>query len=99
MSRWSDPEPEDHAMRTASVLLELLSLAAAAPLAAHAALPPREAPPPEPPAPIASDWLRGGCEPEAVFGPRRFAVPGRTLADASRERFVRPRTALRQRID
>lgn len=80
-------------MRTLITALAALTLCAAAPS--------REVPRPatmHPPSP-GSDWLRGGAEPEAVFGPRRFAVPRRTLAAAGGDASVRGRTALQERIE
>ncbi len=83
-------------MRILSIAFMAVILAATA-LAAtieRTETPPRRSPPPP-----AQDWLRGGAEPEAVFGPHRFTVPRRTLAESDTPPPVRPRTALRERID
>ncbi|WP_204251280.1 hypothetical protein, partial [Elioraea rosea] len=67
--------------------------------AALAAATPRSGQPPRQPGPVSGDWLRGGTEPEGVFGPRRFTVPGRTLAMDATRPSVRPGTALRDRTE
>jgi len=76
-------------------ILGALALTAAAP-AEHRARP-------QPRPPLGHDWLRGGAEPEAVFGPRRATEPARTLAASDigtgEGEAVRPRTAFRKRSE
>lgn len=74
-----------------------LAMLGAVLLAAAAPVEDRWRPPPRPP--LGPDWLRGGAEPEAVYGPRRTTVPERTLADRVADDPVRPRTALPERIE
>lgn len=65
-------------MKTELALVGALLLAAAAPAGDGRPPPPR--PPP------CGDWLRGGTEPEGVYGPRRTTIPARTLAASVRTR-------------